>query len=192
MKSLEESIAIAMDCAQDIQNQAFEYDVSENKVGGSIMALKRNANLTRIKSRLAPCGLHCGKCFAFTDGEINRLSKELKNALGSFDAYASRFVSMLDEPIFLKYPAFEEMLEFFAKGKCGGCRKEKCVIFKTCKVKECSEKKGVDFCFECREFPCNDTGFDENLQKRWQTINNKMKEVGVETYYHEIKDKPRY
>lgn len=23
-----------------------------------------------IKKRLAPCGLHCGRCFAFTDGDV--------------------------------------------------------------------------------------------------------------------------
>jgi hypothetical protein len=149
-------------------------------------------NYEFIKSRLAPCGLHCGKCFAFSAGEISQLSNELKFSLGNFDAFAERFVKMLDEPLFLKYPDFKEMLEFFAKGKCKGCRNEKCVLFKTCKVRECSERKRVDFCFECSEFPCENTGFDEDLQKRWKLTNIKMKEYGVETYYNEIKDKPRY
>ena len=149
-------------------------------------------NYEFIKSRLAPCGLHCGKCFAFDEGDISRLSKELKYSLGNFEIFAERFVNMLDEPLFLKYPDFKEMLAFFSKGKCKGCRKEKCVIFKNCKVRDCSERKGVDFCFECPDFPCKDTGFDENLQKRRETINYKMKEDGVESYYNEIKDKPRY
>jgi hypothetical protein len=149
-------------------------------------------NYEYIKSRLAPCGLHCGKCFAFSEGDICRLSNELKYSLGNFGVFAERFVNMLDESLFLKYPDFNEMLALFSKGKCKGCRKEKCVIFKTCKVRGCSEKKGVDFCFECSDFPCNDTGFDEHLQKRWLTINRKMKENGVESYYEEIKDMPRY
>jgi len=84
-----------------------------------------------IKSRLAPCGLHCGKCFAFCDGTISQLSKELRCSLGDFDVYAERFMAMLDEPLFLKYTDFKEMLEFFSKGKCKGCRKEKmCYIQK--------------------------------------------------------------
>jgi len=145
-----------------------------------------------IKSRLAPCGLHCGKCFAFSEGDISHLSKDLRYSLGNFDVYAERFVNIMNEPLFLKYPAFKEMLEFFSKGKCKGCRKEKCAIFKNCKVKKCSENKAVDFCFECPDFPCENTGFDENLQKRWKEINIKMKEDGVESYYNEIKDKPRY
>ena len=145
-----------------------------------------------IKTRLSPCGLHCGKCFAFSEGKICQLSQELKYNLGDFDVYAERFVTMLDEPIFLKYSDFKEMLEFFSKGKCKGCRNEKCVMFKSCKVRECSENEGVDFCFECSNFPCNNTGFDEHLYKRWKDINVKMKMDGVETYYNEIKDKPRY
>ena len=60
-------------------------------------------NYKQIKNRLAPCGLHCGKCFAFTDGDIAEHSNYLKNALGEFDVYADRFVDLLNEPVFRKY-----------------------------------------------------------------------------------------
>jgi hypothetical protein len=145
-----------------------------------------------IQTRLSPCGLHCGKCFAFSEGKICQLSKDLKDNLGDFDVFAERFVNLLNEPLFLKYPEFKEMLNYFSLGKCKGCRKEKCALFKNCNVRECSENKQVDFCFQCPEFPCNNSGFDENLQKRWEFANAKMKECGVEAYYNEIKDKPRY
>jgi hypothetical protein len=49
----------------------------------------------KIKERLAPCGLHCGKCFAFTEGEIKRSSRQLKDSLGNFDIYAGRFAVLL-------------------------------------------------------------------------------------------------
>jgi len=145
-----------------------------------------------IKSRLSPCGLNCGKCFAFADGEIAFLSKQLKDSLGNFDAYAERFVSLLNNPVFAKYPDFKVFLNNLSEPKCKGCRKEKCVLFKSCKVRACSEKRNVDFCFQCGDFPCNDTGLDGNLYKRSVGINQKMKEIGVEAYYNEIKDKPRY
>lgn len=76
--------------------------------------MKDNMN---IKDRAAPCGLHCGKCFAFKDGEIHKLS---------------------------------------------------------------------------RKFPCPKTGLDENFYQRHVAINHRMKEIGVEAYYEEIEDKPRY
>ncbi len=99
---------------------------------------------------------------------------------------------MLDEPLFAKYPDFKELPALLAKEKCNGCRKEKCVLFKTCKARGCAEEKSVDFCFECPEFPCTHTGFDQHLQKRRKAINLKMRAGRVETYYDEIKDKSRY
>lgn len=149
-------------------------------------------NYKQIKERLAPCGLHCGKCFAFIKGDIKNHSIQLKKSLGEFDIYAERFVELLNEPVFNNYNDFKELLDYFTGVDCKGCRKENCKLFKNCKVRSCSEEKGVDFCFECSEFPCKYTGFDEHLRKRSVTINNKMKEIGVEKYFNTIKDKPRY
>jgi Protein of unknown function (DUF3795) len=146
----------------------------------------------QIKTRLAPCGLHCGKCFAFVDGDISKYSKKLKESLGNFEIYAERFVDLLSEPAFAKYPEFKELLNILASGECGGCRREKCLLFKDCKVRECSEIKKVDFCFQCDDFPCGNTGFDKHLNKRSVDINLRMKEIGVENYYQEKKDQPRY
>lgn len=78
-----------------------------------------------IKGRIAPCGLHCGKCFAFADGDISYHSGELKKALGNFDVYAQRFVEMLDEPVFAKYPNFKEFLKHFVRGDLSGVQKRK-------------------------------------------------------------------
>ena len=146
----------------------------------------------QIKNRLAPCGLHCGKCFAFIDGDIKNYSNKLKEALGNFDIYASRFIDLINEPVFEKYPDFKELLNYFATIECKGCRKEKCKIFKDCKVRDCHELKNVDFCFQCPDFPCNNTGFDQHLYKRSVDINLRMREIGIKEYYNEIKNKPRY
>lgn len=145
-----------------------------------------------IKHRLGPCGLHCGKCFAFEEGEIRQLSRKLEQALGNFDVYAQRFAEMLEEPVFRKYSDFKEFLHYLAKVSCKGCRKEECKLFKGCNVRSCSEEKGADYCFQCEDFPCAHTGFDEHLYQRYVKINEKMKENGVEAYYKEVKDQARY
>jgi hypothetical protein len=146
----------------------------------------------QIKNRIAPCGLHCGKCFAFKDGDIIESSRQLKKSLGNFDVYAERFIELLDEPVFKKYPEFKEMLDYFSTAECSGCRNEKCKLFKSCKVRSCSERKDVDYCFQCPDFPCNNTGFDVHLHERSVNINRKMSQIGVEEYYNEIKDQSRY
>src|SRR6266542_503959 len=143
---------------------------------------------TFIKERLAPCGLHCGKCFAFADGDINHHSRQLQQFLGSFEVYAERFVTLMEEPVFLKYPDFKEFLSYLSSVNCQGCRKEKCKLFKNCNVRTCHELRKVDFCFQCSDFPCDKTGFDEHLHKRSVDINKRLKDIGVEKYYEEIKD----
>ena len=62
------------------------------------------------KQRLGPCGVHCGKCYAFAGGDICALSRQLVNSLGNFDVYARRFAELIEEPVFLKYPDFREFL----------------------------------------------------------------------------------
>ena len=70
----------------------------------------------RVKESIAPCGLCCETCFAHVDGDIRRYSLKLKEKLGNFHINAKRFETLLDNPIFNKYPAFKEMLDYFDPG----------------------------------------------------------------------------
>jgi hypothetical protein len=145
----------------------------------------------KILNALGACGINCSKCFAYSKGDIRSTSNELKRMLGDFDIYAERFVTLLNEPRFKNYPPFKNMLQFFSEANCKGCRQGEC-LFTDCGVITCYKEKKVDFCFECEDYPCDRTNFDEHLKNRWLRINNRMKEIGVERYYEEVKDQPRY
>ncbi len=138
---------------------------------------------------LAPCGLNCHKCFAYSEGEIRMLSARLQERLGSFNRYAERFSAFL--PVFENYPSFKKLLAYFAQGNCNGCRKDTCK-YPNCGVIACYKQRGVDFCFQCDEFPCEKTNFDPDLKRRWIQMNNRMKKIGVESYFEETKNLPRY
>ena len=101
-----------------------------------------------IKKHIAPCELHCGGCFAFNGGNIQKHSTELIKSLGNFDVYAQRFVTMLDEPVFENYQSFKMMLHYFSEAKCNGCREQACALFKSCHVRDCFREKGVEFFFK--------------------------------------------
>ena len=146
-------------------------------------------NYSEIRAVLAPCGLNCGGCLAFAEGEIRRHSVRLKELLGSFDGYAERFSKF--RPVFENYPQFKLMLDHFTRGDCGGCRSGDC-RYPNCGVAACFREKGVDFCFQCDEFPCDHSNLDGDLKARWLKMNGMMKEMGVERYYTETKDLPRY
>jgi hypothetical protein len=138
---------------------------------------------------LAPCGLNCAKCMAYIDGDIRKSAAELKRLLGAFDTHAERFSRFA--PVFENYPSFRKLLDHFTQGECRGCRSGDCV-YPNCGVAPCHTEKGVDFCFQCDEFPCEKSNFDPNLKERWIKMNSRMREKGVEAYYEETKDSPRY
>lgn len=147
---------------------------------------------SKIRETIAPCGLNCAKCFAHMDGDIRNLSSQLKEKLGNFGIYAKRFETLLGEPVFKKYPDFAQMLDFFASKQCRGCRHEQCKLFTGCGVRACHQEKQIDFCFQCKDFPCDNTGFDAHLHARWVKLNEHIRAVGIEQFYEETKDKPRY
>lgn len=146
----------------------------------------------QVLEALAPCGLNCEKCFAHVDGDIRRYSEKLRESLGNFEIYAQRFETLLEKPIFKKYPDFKEMLDFFATANCRGCRREQCKLFKSCGVRACHQEKNIDYCHQCEDFPCEKTGFDEHLHARWIKLNERIKAVGIDPYYEETKDQHRY
>jgi len=142
-----------------------------------------------ILQTLAPCGLNCRKCFAFAGGEIKLLSRRIKALLGNFDNYAERFSSFL--PVFKNYPSFKSLLHYLSEGDCLGCRNGTCK-YSDCGVFRCYQEKGVDFCFQCKEFPCEKTNFDPDLHRRWIEMNNEMKKMGIKAYFEKSRKLPRY
>jgi hypothetical protein len=151
--------------------------------------MERGKKDEEILKTLAPCGLNCRKCIANNDGEIKNVSVRLQELLGSFDRYAERFSDFL--PVFKNYPAFKELLAYFIKADCGGCRAGACK-YPNCGVRDCYKQKAVDFCFQCDEFPCEKSNFDPDLKHRWIQMNNRMKDIGVESYFQESRNLPRY
>lgn len=143
-----------------------------------------------MRSRMAPCGLMCGKCVAFADGDVRRLSQDMQALLGdNFGEYAKRFEGA--NPIFGHYPAFRELLDYLASGPCEGCRDASC-LFKACAVPACAREHGVDYCFQCGEFPCDHHGMPERLAQIWRRNNELMRDQGVESQFRFCNDKPRY
>jgi hypothetical protein len=146
-------------------------------------------NYDDILDRLAPCGLDCGKCAGYSNGEISEHSRKLLQLLGNFDRYAAKFSRFL--PVFENYPQFREMLQHFCQASCVGCRNGSGAN-PNCGVIPCYRAKDVDFCFQCDEFPCDKTGFDPDLWERWIRMNTRIKEIGVEEYFKETRELPRY
>ncbi len=89
-----------------------------------------NSYNTSKKMMVSPCGVDCGSCLAHTVKEDDKIIIDKLVSLG---------IKREDIP-------------------CKGCRplKGHCpTINGDCENYECSKNKGVDFCFECGDFPCS-------------------------------------
>jgi len=149
----------------------------------------RIVEYAEVVRRLAPCGLDCSRCLDHEGGEIRRLATRLIDLLGDYERVA--LLKADAEPAFRRYPEFRALLAKIAEGPCGGCRSGRLHSPVACAVRACSGEKGVDFCFQCRDFPCG-TGLSVPLGERWKTRNERMREICVEAFYEEQSARPRY
>jgi hypothetical protein len=143
----------------------------------------------QIAERLAPCGLDCERCVRYAGGRIRKLATELAAALEGFENMAPRVADRL--PALREYDSFAEILALLGQGDCVGCRAGGAQL-PFCAARTCFKEQGVDYCFQCGEYPCERNSYPENMVSRWRAYNDRMREVGVETYYRESLTKPRY
>lgn len=151
----------------------------------------------KILNAVAPCSMLCSTCTGCKYGDISFHAKELLRLLEGHKEFLDvnlkkEYRHKLDEFI-----AFEDKLKKFANPKCNGCRTggaNGCSI-KGCFINKCVKEHNVNYCGECDLFPCdrvNKSIFKENVIKKWLDGNTRIKEVGIEKYYEEMKDIPHY
>ena len=145
------------------------------------------SELTRL---IAPCGLYCGGCLAFSGGAIRNHARALHDLLGpNFAAYARRLGAM--SPALLHYPDFSSLLEYLSLGSCKGCREGGCLLG-NCGVRACALKREIDFCGLCPDFPCANPGLPEELVALWRKNNQILRDKGAAAYLDLVRTRPRY
>jgi len=86
----------------------------------------------------------------------NNHKKQLCATCGLFCPACSIYIGTKEEPGRLKNIADRHQVSPNDL-ECNGCRSEKRSYwcYEICQIKPCADKKGVDFCIECNEYPCN-------------------------------------
>jgi len=143
-----------------------------------------------ILEHLAPCGIDCSRCVYFGAGEVKAHSAALLRALADYEKVVPAHAKAI-APVLGDYDRFKAVLTHFAAGECAGCRNG-APCFEFCAARTCFKEKGVDFCFQCAEFPCDKNHYPGSLDRRWREFGARMQEVGVERFYEESLGKPRY
>ncbi len=116
--------------------------------------------------------------------------KKLTAVCGLFCPSCTVFIGTAEEPERLKgiaeiYHTTPEVWE------CHGCRSEKRSYFceNNCKMVECAAERGIEFCVECEEYPCNELRtFKAQRPHRielWEA-QKRIKEVGYAQWFSEM------
>ncbi len=137
-------------------------------------------DMETILRDIAPCGLVCRTCVSGKSSVIREQAERLNFFLDGFDDLAKRIASF--DPTYEKYPDFKIMLDKFANPGCEGCRDGK-GIHTACIIPGCIKERGIDFCAQCEEFPCDRTGFMPALLEKWHKSTAELRELGVEKYH---------
>lgn len=60
-----------------------------------------------------------------------------------------------------------------------------------CPVRDCTIQKGIDFCYQCEDFPCRKLQEEPLLdrKKRMIEVNNQMKTMGLESWMQHLMEK---
>jgi hypothetical protein len=101
---------------------------------------------------IAYCGLYCGDCLAY-QGKIADLARDLRKELrqAKFTRTAEALASESFFQVFKDYPQCYEVLGAMVKFRCKRtCRGGGGPPF--CKMRKCSQKKGIEGCWECDDF----------------------------------------
>jgi hypothetical protein len=118
------------------------------------------------KNLVSVCGLFCKGCGVYYSTQEN-------------DEVRLKFIAEK-----LNIP-FEEI-------RCQGCRSETRTAYcKDCFIIQCAGEKGIDFCGECKDYPCTELKeFQSKIPHRvelWKS-QERVKEIGWEKWYEEMLD----
>lgn len=138
----------------------------------------------QLIARIGPCGQDCAQCLNNPASSVAEHARSLWRALdmnGGKAGWRSQW-----DAVCLDYAAFERVLARFADGGCAGCRTGN-GPGSGCEVRECTLEKGVVFCHECADFPCEAKDMVSAQRKRWLNNNERIREVGLEAFFERMR-----
>lgn len=119
-------------------------------------------------------------------------NKELTAVCGLFCPSCTIYIGTAEDPARLKAIADHYGTEAEV-WQCHGCRSEKRSYFceNNCKMVVCAAEKGIDFCGECEEYPCEELQIFQKARPHrlelWEA-QERIREVGYARWFDEMLD----
>jgi len=125
------------------------------------------------------------------ENHSTKLNKKLAAVCGLYCEACSWFIATTEDPQRLKWLAAQ--LHFSEEeSKCYGCRSGKRLPYcEKCKMSSCAAERGIDFCSECEDYPCDDLKrFQSAMPHRIELWINleRIKSIGYKQWLKEIRE----
>jgi hypothetical protein len=136
------------------------------------------------------CGKYLCACCDYHKGTIVRVAK---NLLTFAEKYGSLRLIVNANNAY-NFDEFLKGLRWLASQEkpCKGCRfGGGWSWWGDCPIRDCCIQKGIDFCHQCKDFPCRKLKEEPLLDRKKAVIvaNNQMKTMGIESWIQELKKK---
>jgi hypothetical protein len=157
----------------------------------------------RLLDHIAPCSLLCYACISFQDGPSKEGARNVYTySDGWGDFWSAHLPEEKREEWHKWFDSFQNTLQYLGGASCPGCRNHppsnkdgKWGCLEGCVIPSCVKERGLDFCAECDEFPCQkakDFFKTPKGQSDWETGSRRIKEIGIDAYYDEKKGISHY
>ncbi|MGI6199848.1 MAG: DUF3795 domain-containing protein [Christensenellales bacterium] len=147
-----------------------------------------------LLDRLPPCGLMCYTCPGFRGGAVQRHAAALLKLKEGFREFLGQWYDDLTE-----LDQYLARLSNDAHPGCPGCRKcggagGGCIP--GCFIPACAQERGVDFCAQCEQFPCQRVAqsdlYGEPVKRAFREGGELIRRHGPEGFFNLRKDTSHY
>lgn len=154
------------------------------------------ADMDKIKDDIAPCGFCCYTCMAKNNGAVEKRAKEIMVYFEGYYNFMKENLPFGKKRYAKEIKDFEERLGKFTERKCPGCRSgalRGCCI-PDCFILKCVKERGIDFCGECDDFPCEKSKsfFKGKTLTQFLNNNENIKKDGIEKYHSDAISRSHY
>lgn len=109
------------------------------------------ADIAEAKKLVTYCGTYCGGCEMYQGRIIAMVAQEFQELTAGYANWLPKAIQ-LD----FNYDDFIKGLEYFSQANSSCYCQEPCKQSggAPCKIRPCAKEKGIEICFECKNFPC--------------------------------------
>ena len=127
-------------------------------------------DINEAKKLVGYCGIYCGTCGMYRGRIYAKIAQEFLEVIRAAGYPDELTINMTSAPPDFDFNEFLKGVEYFSNEGSGAYCQEPCKQGGgvACNNRLCAKEKGVEICYECKDFPCEHVSstFEKDPEKR--------------------------